>query len=483
MDSNDIIIDLKGICRSYKLYDNKSDRLREALNPLKKSYHRNFVALNNINLQVRKGEVLGIIGRNGSGKSTLLKIIAGILPPSSGELIVNGHIVPLIELGAGFNPDFTGLENIYFYNSIHGFGKEETDAMLDEILDFAEIGDFIRQPLKVYSSGMRARLAFAVSINIRPDVLILDEILSVGDELFRRKCFAKMEEFFHGGKTVLFVSHNANIVSELCTRCIWINNGQIVLDGKPRLVTTMYNRLLHKNPDEVEALLEEISELEEDGELKASMYTQEDDDEADNDRVSDKRGPENENAQVDRNLTAKNRAHFLPELRAKSIRKDYNAEVQLIDQRIISLQDEQVNVLISGDEYQFLFTTLFNEQLKNVCFRVYFSNQKGLLLGAMNTRKTHMELPATEPGERFSTSWKFRCNLLRGYYYIGISVFTSTNEGANSIALITDALVFKVIEADHIQQGGFVRMNIQPAIIRINADQDQFEANSEKWAD
>lgn len=481
MDANETVIDLKNVSRSYKLYSRKSDRIRETLDPFRKNYHQPFVALKNINLEVRKGEVLGILGRNGSGKSTLLKIIAGILPPSSGTVSVNGHVVPLIELGAGFSHEFTGLENIYFYNSIHGFSSEETDAMLDDIIEFAEIGEFIHQPLKVYSSGMRARLAFAVSVNIKPDILILDEILSVGDELFKRKCFAKMEEFFRGGKTVLFVSHAANTISELCTRCVWINNGQIVLDGKPGLVTSMYNRLLHKKPDEVEALLEEIATLNRNESLKASMYVRGNDDEADDDRnLKYDRKPDDENPPIDRDIPSGNRAHFLPELRAKSTRIDYNADIQLVDPGIITLQDELVNVLISGDEYQFRFMTVFNEQLKNVWFRVIFSNQKGQLLSAMNTMKTGMELAVAEPGEQLSVSWKFRCNLLRGYYYIGISVFTTTIEGTSNVALVTDALVFRVIETDPVQQGGFVRMNIQPEIVRVNAGKTDISENTEK---
>lgn len=223
----------------------------------------------------------------------------------------------------------------------------------------------------------------------------------------------------------------------------------------------------------MEALLEEMSVLDKDESLKAAMYPRAGDLETENNREADKligiHKPGNEKYPVDRNIPSGNRAHFLPELLVKSTRNDYNADIQVINPKISTLEDEQVNVLISGDEYLFSFTTIFNEKLKNVCFRIVFSSQTGQLLGAMNSMKTGMELPVTEPGEQFSAVWKFRCNLLNGYYYVGITVYTMTNEGMDIFALITDALVFRVIETDRIQQGGFVRMDIQPEITRLNA--------------
>ena len=462
MDSNDIIIDLKGICRSYKLYDNKSDRLREALNPLKKSYHRNFVALSNINLQVRKGEVLGIIGRNGSGKSTLLKIIAGILPPSSGELIVNGHIVPLIELGAGFNPDFTGLENIYFYNSIHGFGKEETDAMLDEILDFAEIGDFIRQPLKVYSSGMRARLAFAVSINIRPDVLILDEILSVGDELFRRKCFAKMEEFFHGGKTVLYVSHSSASINELCSRCIWISDGHLVLDGSPKLVTTMYNKFLQTEPSKMESFLGDVWRLNHNTSLKQEIIAEI----SESGTIQGLKKLSSSivlgNIRIDDILDQ--REYFAPDMMSNSTVIVQNYGVSIPDSGLYTKTGEKVNVIHTGCEYICRYKVSFKENLENVVFRIQFRNEKGMYLSGLNTKKTQMVTEQVNAGDELVISWKFSCNLLESLYYINIAVLTIVDGELIPAVSVSDALVFKVMARDSVKEGFFVWMDISPEI-------------------
>lgn len=471
MYHKDTAIELRSVYRTYRLYDQKIDRLKEALDPFNNSYHRDFIALNNVTLDVKKGEVLGVVGRNGSGKSTLLKVISGILPPSSGEMRVDGHVVPLIELGAGFNPDFTGLENIYFYNSIHGFSKEETDAMLDDILDFAEIGDFIGQPLKIYSSGMRARLAFAVSINIKPDILILDEVLSVGDEMFRRKCFAKMEEFFKGGKTVLYVSHSSNSINELCTRCIWLNEGELILDGPPKLVTAMYNRLSHTRPEEIPVLLEEIRVLNQDEELKAGIY-EEINSRKNMEAVGDYAPDPPKEAERDSRLSqlqelVRIKAHYIPDMVPKSTLAERHFNVDIFDVKITTLRGEQVNVILSNEEYECHYTVKFNEPLRNVFFRVLFNDEKSVFLAGMNTRKTDMVISLAAPGETYHLTWKFRCNFLSGFYFIGISVLGLTGGEIVRIAGIADALVFQVIDPAKIKQGGIVLLNVQPTIRKI----------------
>lgn len=211
----DIAISVKHLTKVYKLYNQPIDRLKEALNPFKKSYHKDFYALNDVSFEIKKGETVGIIGKNGAGKSTLLKIITGVLTPTSGSVQVNGKIASLLELGAGFNPDYTGLENIYFQGSLMGYTREEMESKVDDILTFADIGEFIHQPVKTYSSGMFARLAFSVAINVEPDILIVDEALSVGDMAFQAKCFNKFKEFQRLNKTILFVT-NSTRASDVC---------------------------------------------------------------------------------------------------------------------------------------------------------------------------------------------------------------------------------------------------------------------------
>jgi len=241
---NNTAIKVSHLTKIYKLYDKPIDRLKESLHPLKKQYHREFYALNDVSFEIKKGETVGIIGKNGAGKSTLLKIITGVLTPTSGSVHVHGRIASLLELGAGFNPEYTGVENIYFQGSLMGYTREEMETKIDEILAFADIGDFVHQSVKMYSSGMFARLAFAVAINVDPDVLIVDEALSVGDATFQLKCHNRMDELRSRGVTILFVSHDTYSVKALCTRALFIKNGIQQIYGPALEVVHQYQLYL-----------------------------------------------------------------------------------------------------------------------------------------------------------------------------------------------------------------------------------------------
>lgn len=247
-DNDDWAIKIEHLSKVYKIFDRPRDRVKEALNPFGKRYSRDFYALKDVSLTIKKGETVGIIGKNGAGKSTILKIITGVLTPTSGSVQVNGRIASLLELGAGFNPEMTGIENIYMNGTIMGYSKEEMDARLQDIIDFADIGDFIHQPVKMYSSGMFARLAFAVNAFVEPDILIVDEALSVGDVKFQIKCMDKMEKLMNGGCTVIFVSHDINAVRRLCHRAFFFDRGCLLADGGVNFVADMYMEFLEK-PD------------------------------------------------------------------------------------------------------------------------------------------------------------------------------------------------------------------------------------------
>lgn len=237
---NEDAVFIKNLTKIYPLYNKPGDRLREAFHPFRKSYHKDFFAIRDISLEVSKGETIGVIGQNGSGKSTLLKIITGVLTQTSGEVLLNGTLSALLELGAGFNPQYTGLENIYLTGSIIGMSRKQMDDRLQDIIDFAGIGDFIYQPVMKYSSGMFARLAFSVAISIDPDILLVDEALSVGDTNFQLKCMEKFNEFRKKGKTIFFVSHDINAIKRYCSRTVWLKNGMIESQGNTDLVTDMY---------------------------------------------------------------------------------------------------------------------------------------------------------------------------------------------------------------------------------------------------
>ena len=247
---NDNAITVDHVSKLYKLYDKPSDRFKEAMGLTKKKLYREHYALRDVSFNVKRGESIGIIGTNGSGKSTMLKIITGVLNPTEGQVNVNGRISALLELGAGFNGEYSGIENVYLNGTMNGFTREEIDARMDEILRFADIGEFVNQPVKTYSSGMFVRLAFAVAINIEPEILIVDEALSVGDVFFQAKCFRKFEEFREMGKTLLMVSHDLSSISKYSDKVILLNQGTKVDEGEPKYIVDLYKRfLVHQEGD------------------------------------------------------------------------------------------------------------------------------------------------------------------------------------------------------------------------------------------
>ena len=241
---NNIAISVKDVSKIYKLYDKPSDRLKEGLGLSRKKRFKEHRALDHVSFHVGQGETVGIIGTNGSGKSTILKIITGVLNPTEGDVEVNGRVSALLELGAGFNMEYTGIENVYLNGTMIGFSEKEIDEKLEDILKFADIGEFVNQPVKTYSSGMFVRLAFAVAINIDPEILIVDEALSVGDVFFQAKCYHKFEEFKKQGKTILFVSHDLSSISKYCDRVVVLNKGVKLSEGAPKEMVDLYKRLL-----------------------------------------------------------------------------------------------------------------------------------------------------------------------------------------------------------------------------------------------
>ena len=240
------VIEINHLTKKYDMYKKPSDRLKEALSPTRKTYHEVFYALNDVNVKVEKGEMIGFIGENGSGKSTILKIITGVLTPSEGEVKIEGNIAALLELGSGFNPEYSGYENIFLNGMVLGYSREEMAEKVDDIINFADIGDHLYQPVKTYSSGMFVRLAFAVAINVDPDILIVDEALAVGDLEFQLKCMEKFTELRNAGKTILFVSHDVNAVRRFCDRVYWLKNGVVEAEGETMEITETYENFLKK---------------------------------------------------------------------------------------------------------------------------------------------------------------------------------------------------------------------------------------------
>ena len=250
-------IKINNICKTYKIYKKPFQRVIDLM--FNKKNYTEYEALKNINLEIEKGEAVGVLGKNGAGKSTLLKIITGVVKPTSGSIDIDGKISAILELNSGFDQELTGYENIYIKGAILGFSKEEIDNKVDEIIKFADIGKYINQPVRTYSSGMKSRLGFAIAVNVDPDILIVDEALSVGDDIFKTKCLAKMTEFVKNGKTIFFVSHSLFTIKSFCTKCAWIKDGELIAYGKTGEVVPKYETYLKEEKAKQKAKIKKSS--------------------------------------------------------------------------------------------------------------------------------------------------------------------------------------------------------------------------------
>ena len=378
-----IAIRVDNVSKIYRLYNKPSDRLKEALGFTKEKKYREHKALDQVSYDVHRGETVGIIGTNGSGKSTVLKIITGVLQPTMGNVTVNGRISALLELGAGFNMEYTGVENVYLNGTMLGFTEEEINKRLPEILRFADIGDFVNQPVKTYSSGMFVRLAFAVAINIDPEILIVDEALSVGDVFFQMKCFHKFEEFQQMGKTILFVSHDLSSIAKYCDRVILLNQGVKLAEGNPKDMINMYKKLLVNQLD-VDTL-EDIS-----GKSKLTLET------GDADAW---------------------KHHF--EINDNVI--DYGErQAEIVDFAIIDQYGSFSNIIQKGSRFQVKAKLYFNDTVKNPIFTFTIKNPQGTDITGTNTMFERVETGVVEKGETRIVTYSQQMDLQGGDYLISL---------------------------------------------------------------
>lgn len=380
----EIVISVENLSKDYRLYENKIDRLKEAMNPLKKSYHQVYHALNDVSFQVGRGETVGIIGTNGSGKSTILKIITGVLTPSSGNVQINGRISALLELGAGFNMEYTGIQNIYLNGTMIGFTKEEIEKRMDKILEFADIGDFVHQPVKTYSSGMFVRLAFAVAINIDPEILIVDEALSVGDVFFQAKCYRKFEEFKQQGKTILFVSHDLGSISKYCDRVVLLNKGTKVAEGKPKQIVDMYKKILTG--------------------FSADLKADQDED------------SKNSAAEIEvEGVSWKSRLTVNP-----AVVEYGNRDAEIIDFDMIDANGNHTNTIEKDTEYTIRMKVLFHKTVKDPIFAVTIKDLKGNELCGTNTMMEDQYVPTQKEGMVRVVSFRQKMSLQGAEYLLSL---------------------------------------------------------------
>jgi len=421
---------VKNISKSYRLYKDPKDRLKEALSFSRKSYHQDFLANNDISFSIKKGEVVGIIGKNGCGKSTLLKMITGVLTPSSGSVNISAKITALLELGAGFNPEMTGLQNLYLSGSISGLTKNEMDKKAENIINFAEIGEFLYQPLKTYSSGMKARLGFAFAINADPEILIIDEALSVGDAAFQRKCYAKIEDMCTSKEvTVLFVSHSGGTIKQLCDRAILLHSGKLILDGEPKKVVNLYEKFMGSNNVDTKKLQLEFSKL-----------------------LENEKKPQNKqiiNSYYNPNLKSKSRVE-LPQNGAK-----------ISDIKLLDSDGNLVNIIEKNRTYTYCYKVKYFNDFEQVRVNMMFSNIQGLIIGGKA-----LFIDNIKKNREYSVSFEFNNILNDGEYFFKCG--TNTNSFGDFIVLhrITDAYMIKVT-SDKKDDGsrGIVDFNLNGSFI------------------
>lgn len=372
-------IKVTGVSKIYKLYDTPSARLKDALGLSKKADYREHAALSDITLEIKKGETVGIIGTNGSGKSTLLKIITGVVNQSQGEVEVEGRISALLELGAGFNNEYTGIENVYLQGTMMGFSREEIDEKMKDILEFADIGEFVHQPVKTYSSGMFVRLAFAVAINIEPEILIVDEALSVGDVFFQSKCYRKFEEFKKLGKTILFVSHDLSSITKYCDRAVLLNKGIKVMEGTPKEAVDRFKMAL----------------------------------------------VEQEEAQ-----RRENTALWMPDGTGKKWRASLavnpetleygDKKAEIIDFAVVDKTDKIANVIEKGELCTIKMKVLFHEEVKEPIFAFTLKNLMGIEITGTNTMLEKQPIEPKKAGDIQTVSFTQRMTLQGGEYLLSL---------------------------------------------------------------
>ena len=421
--SSDISIEVCGVSKSYKFYSSPRARLLQIFFHSKKNNTQEFWALKNINFKIKKGEVVGIIGRNGSGKSTLLQIICNTLNETSGKVNTQGRIAALLELGSGFNPEFTGRENVYVNAALLGLSKREIDLRFSQIEVFADIGSFIDQPTKTYSSGMAVRLAFSVAINVDPDILVIDEALAVGDELFQRKCFSRIEEIKKSGATILFVSHSGSLVVELCDRAILLDHGELISAGDPKIIVSNYQKMLYSS--ESVAL-----------EVRKSLKN-----------LARNASPEFVNSiDVNDQEQREDFQEFFDECMEPPVTIQYESKgAYIYDPGIYTEDGRRVNCLASGSTYLYRYKVRFEEAAEDVRFGMMVKSTTGLELGGAGTKTQGDGVPIVGVGV-CQVQFSFQCHLVPGVYFInaGCNGRNSSNEDTFLHRLI-DAVAFRVM--------------------------------------
>jgi teichoic acid transport system ATP-binding protein len=394
---NDNAISVNNVTKIYRLYEKPIDRLKEVMSPTHKNYHRDFYALNGISFDVPKGQTVGIIGTNGSGKSTILKIITGVLTPTNGNLSVNGVISALLELGAGFNMDYTGIENIYMNGTMMGFSRKEMDDKLKDILDFADIGDFVYQPVKTYSSGMFVRLAFALAINVEPEILIVDEALSVGDVFFQAKCYRRMEEIRQKGTTILMVTHDMGAIIKYCDQVVVLNKGNFIAQGEPGKMVDLYKKILANQMEDLSLELDEI-------------------------KSGDLNDFSGEHARSRKEVKALKEGFMKDKLTVNPNRTEYgDKKAEIVDFGLLDERGNLSNLLLKGEYFTIKEKIRFHGDIESPIFTYTIKDKRGADLTGTNTMYEASDVESVKSGDEYEVEFKQKMTLQGGEYLLSMS--------------------------------------------------------------
>ena len=450
MSSNDIAIKVENLSKCYNIYNQPQDRLKQSIFPrlqasigrVPRTYFHEFWALRNVSFEIRKGETIGIIGRNGSGKSTLLQLICGTLTPTLGTVETKGRVAALLELGSGFNPEFTGRENVLMNGAVLGLSAEEINERFADIAAFADIGDFIEQPVKMYSSGMVVRLAFAVQAMVDPDILIVDEALAVGDERFQRKCFARLEELKKRGTSVLFVSHSGPQIVELCEKVLLLEHGERLMFAQPLQAVRAYQKLIYAPVDEQQLLLQEYRTVDQSGSDEMSITQAE-------------LATSNEN-----NFSA-----FDPGLSPETTEVYPIQGAEISSFRIFDNDRQLVNILQLGQNYQFEVSGRFTADSDDIYFGIHIRTISGVIVTGQRYPEEGEFIKRVHYGENFRIRYEFKMVLLPGTYFIGGGVWS--NYEPSCLHRVMDAVMFRVAPDPKLKSFGYVDASSKEPFLEI----------------
>ncbi|MEJ1470594.1 MAG: ABC transporter ATP-binding protein [Candidatus Sedimenticola sp. (ex Thyasira tokunagai)] len=433
MSSDDIIISVRDVTKTYRMFGHPGDRIKQAMTFGLRKYHRKFTAVKDVSFDIRKGEIVGLIGTNGSGKSTLLQLVCGILKPTAGSVSVNGRISALLELGAGFNPEFTGRENVYFQGALMGLTQAEIDQRFYDIAAFADIGEFIDQLVRMYSSGMYLRLAFAIAVNLNSEILVVDEALAVGDVGFQSRCFRKISDIRDSGKTILFVSHALEQIVNICDRAILVDKGELLMIGEPKTIVGQFQRLLNVNPSMLRGVREQVRGVRLAAQ-KSNLGVSEE-----NERTSSTCEAEIEDSIVPET--------FDSELRSVSTITYESQGATIESLGIMTESGLRVNNLHTGRAYRYVYRVHFQTDARNVRFGMLIKTPSGIELGgAMSAHDFAVGVALIPKGSIIDVKFSFNCRLNAGAYFLNAGVMGDVDGSDIIIHRLLDAEMFRVIE-------------------------------------